>query len=153
MLNNNKNIMLGIAMIFFSGLVLILLLMKDENDISTSEHYSANDQPVLIQTESQLHSPASILENEEKVSQQNQQFIQKRDALYMQLADISNHLSQGKKPDLRDVSEMLETQRQLVRVNVISVQEAIVTIEFLQKVLPEMEMELAREIKLIDRIE
>ncbi|WP_228206915.1 hypothetical protein [Acinetobacter sp. LoGeW2-3] len=127
--------------------------MNDENDISTTEHYSSNDHAVLIQTESQLQSPASILENEQKFAQQNQQFIQKRDALYMQLAEISNHLSQGKQPDLREVSKMLETLRQLVKVKVISVQEASATIEFLQKVLPEMEMELAREIKLIDRIE
>lgn len=143
--------MIGIAMILFSGLALIFLLMNDENDISTTKHYSLNDHSVLIQTESQLHSPASILENEQKVSQQNQQFIQKRDALYMQLAEISNHLSQGKQQDLREVSKILETQRQLVKVKVISVQEASATIEFLQKVLPEMEMELAREIKLIEQ--
>lgn len=68
----------------------------------------------------------------------------------MQLADISNHLSQGRKPDLREVSRILEMQRQLVKVKVISVQEATATIQFLQKVLPEMEGELAREIKLIE---
>lgn len=41
-------------------------------------------------------------------------------------------------------------QRQLIKVKVISVQEATATIQFLQKVLPEMESELAREIKLIE---
>ena len=91
-----------------------------------------------------------MLENEQKIAQQNQQIIQKRDDLYMQLADISNHLSQGRKPDLREVSRILEMQRQLVKVKVISIQEATATIQFLQKVLPEMESELAREIKLIE---
>ena len=141
---------IGIAMIFFSGLALMLLLMKDEDSIAKAEHSSLDEQPVLIQQESQLPDPTPMLENEQKIAQQNQQIIQKRDDLYMQLADISNHLSQGKKPDLREVSRILEIQRQLVKVKVISVQEATATIQFLQKVLPEMESELAREIRLIE---
>lgn len=150
MLNNNKNMIIGIAMIFFSGLALMLLLMKDEDSIAKAEHSSLDEQPVLIQQESQLPDPTPMLENEQKIAQQNQQIIQKRDDLYMQLEDISNHLSQGRKPDLREVSRILEMQRQLVKVKVISVQEATATIQFLQKVLPEMEGELAREIKLIE---
>lgn len=150
MLNNNKNMIIGIAMIFFSGLALMLLLMKDEDSIAKAEHSSLDEQPVLIQQESQLPDPTPMLENEQKIAQQNQQIIQKRDDLYMQLADISNHLSQGRKPDLREVSRILEMQRQLVKVKVISVQEATATIQFLQKVLPEMESELAREIELIE---
>ncbi|WP_312322828.1 hypothetical protein [Acinetobacter schindleri] len=150
MLNNNKNMIIGIAMIFFSGLALMLLLMKDEDSIAKAEHSSLDEQPVLIQQESQLPDPTPMLENEQKIAQQNQQIIQKRDDLYMRLADISNHLSQGRKPDLREVSRILEMQRQLVKVKVISVQEATATIQFLQKVLPEMESELAREIKLIE---
>lgn len=150
MLNNNKNMIIGIALIFLSGLVLMLLLMKDEDSIAKAEHSSLDEQPVLIQQESQLPDPTPMLENEQKIAQQNQQIIQKRDDLYMQLADISNHLSQGRKPDLREVSRILEMQRQLVKVKVISVQEATATIQFLQKVLPEMEGELAREIKLIE---
>lgn len=150
MLNNNKNMIIGIAMIFFSGLALMLLLMKDEDSIAKAEHSSLDEQPVLIQQESQLPDPTPMLENEQKIAQQNQQIIQKRDDLYMQLADISNHLSQGRKPDLREVSRILEMQRQLVKVKVISVQEATATTQFLQKVLPEMEGELAREIKLIE---
>ena len=141
---------IGIAMIFFSGLALMLLLMKDEDSIAKAEHSSLDEQPVLIQQESQLPDPTPMLENEQKIAQQNQQIIQKRDDLYMQLADISNHLSQGRKPDLREVSRILEMQRQLVKVKVISVQEATATIQFLQKVLPEMAGELAREIKLIE---
>lgn len=150
MLNNNKNMIIGIAMIFFSGLALMLFLMKDEDSIAKAEHSSLDEQPVLIQQESQLPDPTPMLENEQKIAQQNQQIIQKRDDLYMQFADISNHLSQGRKPDLREVSRILEMQRQLVKVKVISVQEATATIQFLQKVLPEMEGELAREIKLIE---
>ena len=134
MLNNNKNMIIGIAMIFFSGLALMLLLMKDEDSIAKADHSSLDEQPVLIQQESQLPDPTPMLENEQKIAQQNQQIIQKRDDLYMQLADISNHLSQGKKPDLREVSRILEIQRQLVKVKVISVQEATATIQFLQKV-------------------
>ena len=150
MLNNNKNMIIGIALIFLSGLALMLFLMKDEDSIAKAEHSSLDEQPVLIQQESQLPDPTPMLENEQKIAQQNQQIIQKRDDLYMQLADISNHLSQGRKPDLREVSRILEMQRQLVKVKVISVQEATATIQFLQKVLPEMEGELAREIKLIE---
>lgn len=150
MLNNNKNMIIGITLIFLSSLALMLLLIKDEDSIAKAEHSSLDEQPVLIQQESQLPDPTPMLENEQKIAQQNQQIIQKRDDLYMQLADISNHLSQGRKPDLREVSRILEMQRQLVKVKVISVQEATATIQFLQKVLPEMEGELAREIKLIE---
>jgi len=150
MLNNNKNMIIGITLIFLSSLALMLLLIKDEDNIAKAEHSSLDEQPVLIQQESQLPDLTPMLENEQKIAQQNQQIIQKRDDLYMQLADISNHLSQGRKPDLREVSRILEMQRQLVKVKVISVQEATATIQFLQKVLPEMESELAREIKLIE---
>ncbi len=150
MLNNNKNMIIGITLIFLSSLALMLLLIKDEDNIAKAEHSSLDEQPVLIQQESQLPDLTPMLENEQKIAQQNQQIIQKRDDLYMQLADISNHLSQGRKPDLREVSRILEMQRQLVKVKVISVQEATATIQFLQKVLPEMEGELAREIKLIE---
>ncbi|MEQ0923630.1 hypothetical protein ABLT40_07435 [Acinetobacter schindleri] len=150
MLNNNKNMIIGITLIFLSSLALMLLLIKDEDNIAKAEHSSLDEQPVLIQQESQLPDLTPMLENEQKIAQQNQQIIQKRDDLYIQLADISNHLSQGRKPDLREVSRILEMQRQLVKVKVISVQEATATIQFLQKVLPEMEGELAREIKLIE---
>lgn len=150
MLNNNKNMIIGITLIFLSSLALMLLLIKDEDNIAKAEHSSLDEQPVLIQQESQLPDLTPMLENEQKIAQQNQQIIQKRDDLYIQLADISNHLSQGRKPDLREVSRILEMQRQLVKVKVISVQEATATIQFLQKVLPEMESELAREIKLIE---
>jgi len=149
MLNNNKNMIIGITLIFLSS-ALMLLLMKDEDSIAKAEHSSLDEQPVLIQQESQLPDPTPMLESEQKIAQQNLQIIHKRDDLYMQLADISNHLSQGRKPDLREVSRILEMQRQLVKVKVISVQEATATIQFLQKVLPEMESELAREIKLIE---
>lgn len=108
--------------------------MKDEDSIAKAEHSSLDEQPVLIQQESQLPDPTPMLENEQKIAQQNQQIIQKRDDLYMQLADISNHLSQGKKPDLREVSRILEIQRQLVKVKVISVQEATATIQFYKSV-------------------
>ncbi|MHA5057821.1 hypothetical protein ACX2CK_13830 [Acinetobacter schindleri] len=150
MLNNNKNMIIGITLIFLSSLALMLLLIKDEDNIAKAEHSSLDEQPVLIQQASQLPDLTPMLESEQKIAQKNQQFIQKRDDLYMQLADISNHLSQGRKPDLREVSRILEMQRQLVKVKVISVQEATATIQFLQKVLPEMEGELAREIKLIE---
>ena len=52
MLNNNKNMIIGIALIFLSGLVLMLLLMKDEDSIAKAEHSSLDEQPVLIQQES-----------------------------------------------------------------------------------------------------
>ncbi|UOH74260.1 hypothetical protein MOW08_10750 [Acinetobacter schindleri] len=138
MLNNNKNMIIDITLIFLSSLALMLLLIKDEDNIAKAEHSSLDEQPVLIQQGSQLPDLTLMLENEQKIAQQNQQIIQKRDDLYMQLADISNHLSQGRKPDLREVSRILEMQRQLVKVKVISVQEATATIQFLQKVLPEM---------------
>lgn len=93
MLNNNKNMIIGIAMIFFSGLALMGFLMRDEDSIAKAEHSSLDEQPVLIQQESQLPDLTPMLENEQKIAQQNQQIIQKRDDLYMQLADISNHLS------------------------------------------------------------
>ncbi|SRR5690606_2859346 len=150
---NNKRIMIGVVIILFSGLALLLDWIKDEKEIATVEYssLSLNEQPGIIQPESRPSSPTASLEHEQKVLQQRQQFIQQRDVLYMQLANISNHLSQGKKPDLREVSSMLETQRQLVKVKVISVPEASATIQFLQKILPEMEIELAREIKLIEQ--
>lgn len=48
MLNNNKNMIIGIAMIFFSGLALMLFLMREEDSIAKAEHSSLDEQPVLI---------------------------------------------------------------------------------------------------------
>jgi hypothetical protein len=72
--------------------------------------------------------------------------IQQRDQLYKDFAGISDALSHGQQPDLRQVSQMLEQQKQLVRTGTVAANEAISYCQFLRQILPEMERQIDQNI-------
>lgn len=81
------------------------------------------------------------------VSVPNQaELLQQRDRLYKNFAAISDALSHGQQPDLRQVSQMLEQQKQLVRTGTVAANEAISYCQFLRQILPEMERQIDQNI-------
>lgn len=72
--------------------------------------------------------------------------LQQRDQLYKNFAAISDALSHGQQPDLRQVSQMLEQQKQLVRTGTVAANEAISYCQFLRQILPAMERQIDQNI-------
>ena len=72
--------------------------------------------------------------------------LQQRDQLYKNFAAISDALSHGQQPDLRQVSQMLEQQKQLVRTGMVAADEAISYCQFLRQILPAMEHQIDQNI-------
>jgi phosphoglycerate-specific signal transduction histidine kinase len=81
------------------------------------------------------------------VSVPNQaELLQQRDRLYKNFAAISDALSHGQQPDLRQVSQILEQQEQLVRTGTVAADEAISYCQFLRQILPAMERQIDQNI-------
>ena len=78
--------------------------------------------------------------------------LQQRDRLYKEFEGISISLSQGQKPDARKVDELLQQQMQLVKSGVLSAQDAINYCEFLSKVMPEMDQQINRYIRQLEKL-
>ena len=72
--------------------------------------------------------------------------IQQRDQLYKDFAGISDALSHGQQPDLRQVSQMLEQQKQLIKTGTVAADEAISYCQFLKQILPAMAHQIDQNI-------
>lgn len=73
---------------------------------------------------------------------QEQQLLQQRDAMYVELGQIAMQMMEGQKPDLRHVSALIQQHHMLVQKGVISLSDAQTDVEFWGKVFPEMSHEL-----------
>lgn len=78
--------------------------------------------------------------------------IQQRDQLYKDFAGISDALSHGQQPDLRQVSQMLEQQKQLVKTGTVASDEAISYCQFLRQILPAMEHQIDQNIIELEKL-
>ena len=78
--------------------------------------------------------------------------IQQRDQLYKDFAGISDALSHGQQPDLRQVSQMLEQQKQLVKTGTVAADEAISYCQFLRQILPAMEHQIDQNIIELEKL-
>lgn len=79
-----------------------------------------------------------------KLSKQQQQ-------LYLDFAQIISALGQGQQPDPRQVSLLVSLQQTLVEAKLVTRDEAKAQIEFLLKVLPEMDHELHRALRTLEQ--
>ena len=78
--------------------------------------------------------------------------LEQRDRLYKDFAAISDALSHGQQPDLRQVSEMLEQQKQLVKTGTVAADEAISYCQFLRQILPAMERQIDQNIIELEKL-
>lgn len=139
---------MGIIAIFFGALIFIFY----SNNADNGGIVNPQVENPLLETQQRSESEVMVtgVEEDIKTSELEPELIQQRDALYLKISDITTQLSQGQKPDLRIVSQLADEQYKLVKAQAVTTDEAIATLQFLRQVLPEMDMELAREIKRIE---
>lgn len=78
--------------------------------------------------------------------------IRQRDRLYQDFEQISHSLSVGQQPDFRQVSDLLEKQKQLVKAGGLSANDAISYCQFLRQILPEMDQQINQHILQLEQL-
>lgn len=78
--------------------------------------------------------------------------LKQQQQLYLDFAQIISALGQGQQPDPRQVSLLVSLQQTLVEAKLVTRDEAKAQIEFLLKVLPEMDHELHRALRTLEQI-
>ncbi|NNH01501.1 hypothetical protein [Acinetobacter sp. ANC 5414] len=78
--------------------------------------------------------------------------IQQRDRLYQDFEQISHSLSVGQQPDFRQVSDLLEKQKQLVKAGGLSANDAISYCQFLRQILPAMDQQINQHILQLEQL-
>jgi len=144
----DRSIRLGLIM----GSILILLLIvvvylfkpPPPAPLNTAK---PKEKPTLTETtlEKKVIISAPVQANPVPLSNQAE-LIQQRDRLYQGFAGISDSLSHGEQPDLRQVSQMLDQQKQLVKTGIVTADEAISYCQFLKQILPVMDHEIQQHI-------
>ncbi|WP_333616945.1 hypothetical protein [Acinetobacter variabilis] len=86
-----------------------------------------------------------------EVDSEQQVLLQQREQLYLDFTQMMNGLSQGEKPDYRQLDRLLLQQQNLVNAQVVAPEEARAQIEFLQKVLPEISSQLDQALNAFDQ--
>jgi len=86
-----------------------------------------------------------------EVDSEQQVLLQQREQLYLDFTQMMNGLSQGEKPDERQLDRLLVQQQNLVNAQVVAPEEARAQIEFLQKVLPEISSQLDQALNALDQ--
>ena len=79
------------------------------------------------------------------------ELLKQQEQLYLDFTQIINALSEGQRPDLQQVSLLITKQQKLVEAQLVSREEAKAQIEFLIKVLPEMDHELHRALRVLEQ--
>ncbi len=78
--------------------------------------------------------------------------LEQRDQLYKEFAAISDALSHGQQPDLRQVNQMLEQQKQLVKTGTVAADEALSYCHFLKQILPAMDHQIDQHILQLEQL-
>ncbi|TCB54574.1 hypothetical protein [Acinetobacter terrestris] len=78
--------------------------------------------------------------------------IQQRDRLYQDFEEISNSLRVGQQPDLRQVSDLLDKQKQLVKTGALSANDAISYCQFLRQILPAMDHQINQHVLELEKL-
>lgn len=76
--------------------------------------------------------------------------FKQREQLYLQFSEIMSALGQGQRPDAQQLSLLVTQQQTLVEAKLVTRDEAKAQIEFLLKVLPDMDYELHRALKALE---
>jgi Na+-transporting NADH:ubiquinone oxidoreductase subunit NqrC len=101
-----------------------------------------------------VSSPANTqttkLEQTDAATKQNE-LLKQQEQLYLDFTQIINALSEGQQPDPQQVSLLITQQQKLVEAQLVSRDEAKAQIEFLIKVLPEMDHELHRALRVLEQ--
>ncbi|WP_216934157.1 MULTISPECIES: hypothetical protein [unclassified Acinetobacter] len=156
---NHKTILLYvvIGLLLFGILVGIGYQIRQEI-YRTNFNDQAYSDPVLPAEKSAIStlvgSPANNqttkTEQTDAAAKQSKLFKQ-QEQLYLDFTQIINALSAGQRPDPQQVSLLIMKQQKLVEVQLVTRDEAKAQIEFLLKVLPEMDHELHRALRTLEQ--
>ncbi|MDN5525727.1 hypothetical protein [Acinetobacter sp.] len=144
----DRSIRLGLIIGFIVTLLLIIVVYLFKPLPPTLPNTAKpKEKPIPTETTLEkkaiLNAPAQA--NPVAVSNQAE-LIQQRDRLYQDFAAISDALSHGQQPDLRQVSQMLEQQKQLVKTGTVAADEAISYCQFLKQILPAIDHQIDQNI-------
>lgn len=142
--------LIGLLIVSLIGVVLVL---KPQTEALKNQDNNSEKLTIFVPPKTTDLSEAQSSTHRQKPLQNQQQWIEKRDQLYERFQEITTNLSQGQAVDQREISKMLEQQYQLVQVGVVQLNEAISYLEFLQKVIPEMDRTLDAQIAKIEKLE
>ena len=150
----DRTIRLGIMM----GLMVTLLLIGtlyvfkpsviSQSDVTQSKTVNA-------QTNTSLEKQKVLIKQDQAISTPSPaqiELIQQRDRLYQDFEAISHSLSVGQQPDFRQVSDLLEKQKQLVKAGGLSANDGISYCQFLRQILPAMDQQINQHILQLEQL-
>lgn len=155
---NNKTIQLYvlITLLLFGALLGIGYQIRKEiyQTHLTNQLHSAPVQPAeKSPNDASVSSTANSQTNkteQNNASAKQSELLRQQQQLYLDFSTMINALSEGQRPDLQQVSLLITQQHKLVEAQQVSKAEAKAQIEFMIKVLPEMEHELHRALRALD---
>ena len=152
----NRSIRLGLIMGFIVTVVLIVVVyIFKPAPSSPSNTAKAKEKPTPAVVVAPVEKKAvSVTPVQSKIVAAPDQkvLIQQRDQLYKEFAAISDALSDGQQPDLRQVNQMLEQQKQLVKTGTVTADEALSYCQFLKQILPAMDHQIDQSIIELEKL-
>ena len=98
-----------------------------------------------IRLDAQITESLVKAQSAEQNKETRAQLLQQREQVYQQFQAINTQLSQGQQPDQNEMINLLEQQYTLVQKGVVKADEAILYIQYLRQILPEMDRFLDRQ--------
>lgn len=150
----NSTLRLGLIIGSIVTLLLIIMVYIFKPLSTTPPNtVQPKEKPIPTETilEKKLVLSAPVQANTVTVSNQAE-LIQQRDRLYQDFEEISNSLSVGQQPNLRQVSDLLDKQKQLVKTGVLSANDAISYCQFLRQILPAMDHQINQHILELEKL-
>ena len=154
----DRSIRLGliIGFIVTLSLFLVVYMFKPLPPSLPSASYTAQAKekpsPVVVAPVEREAVSGTPVQTDTMSASSQATLIQQRDQLYKDFAGISDALSHGQQPDLRQVSQMLEQQKQLVKTGTVAADEAISYCQFLRQILPAMEHQIDQNIIELEKL-
>lgn len=156
---NDKTIMfyVMIGLLLFGTLVGIGYQVRQEIYRTNFTDQTHSD-PVLPVEKSASYISVNSPENSQTTKKKQNDTVAKQselskqqEQLYLDFTQIINALSEGQRPNPQQVSLLISQQQKLVEAQLVSKAEAKAQIEFLIKVLPEMDHELHRALRVLEQ--
>lgn len=151
-MNSTLRLGLIIGSIVTLLLIIVVYIFKPLSTTPTNI-VKPKEKPIPTETilEKKLVLSAPVQANTVTVPNQAE-LIQQRDRLYQDFEEISNSLSVGQQPDLRQVSDLLDKQKQLVKTGALSANDAISYCQFLRQILPAMDHQINQHILQLEQL-
>ena len=140
---NTKWIFLGSTI----GIVLCLTLvfLKPQQQERRYEQKQFENITRSIRLDAQITESLVKAQSAEQNKETRAQLLQQREQVYQQFQAINTQLSQGQQPDQNEMINLLEQQYTLVQKGAVKADEAILYIQYLRQILPEMDRFLDRQ--------